>query len=183
MAFKATEYSRKLGLIGLCTATLLASGSLYAEGSDNATGPRHHGDCMGEHGWGGHQGHHGRPDGERFDMMADGLELTAQQRDKIEAIMASARAESERLHEAAREARMAVHAALDQGESDRKVRALVRQAADRNADLMLHGRETRVAVDALLTDEQKAKKQAWHEQMKQRRDERREKHMMRPREG
>ncbi len=181
MAMNAQNQWKKVGLIGLCTAALLGAGSLQAEGWGKGPGPGpgpgHHGDCRGEHDMGGYHGHQGKGDGEHFERMAERLELTAEQQEKIQTIMQSSREEGKALHKAAREARKAVREALQQGESEKTVRKLAREAADKKVDLMLHGKQTRDAIDALLTDEQKAKKQAWHESMKERRQEHREMRM------
>lgn len=173
-------YWKKIGLIGICSATLLGAGSLYAESGHKGR----HGDCQDEWGTGGmhherhHQVHEGRwqhhkgeggyhdGDGAHLQRMTERLQLTDDQRNNIEGIFKSAREEGEVLRSKSREAKVAVKDALRNGAAEKELRKLARAAADARVDLMLHKRRTHAAAEAELTGEQKAEMQIWREEMK-----------------
>jgi Spy/CpxP family protein refolding chaperone len=108
------------------------------------------------HGFMGHP-----PEGAMFgerglNRMASKLNLSAEQRGKIDALMKDAREESSPLRAAMRDNMAAEHKAMASGAGERELKKLAHKSADRRVELMLFGKGVEEKIRAELTDEQRA---------------------------
>lgn len=120
-------------------------------------------------------------EGKMFEKMSAELALTPEQKSEITTVLEAAREQGKTLHESMRAARMAERDALESGADEATLRALAGNSADARVSMMLHSRETKKKIDAVLTEEQRQQwkkvrsehRQMMHDHMKQRMEKRR----------
>lgn len=140
------------------------------------------GDCTGPQGPDGeHMYHPKNGDGKWHDKfggeavpgrMVEKLNLTDEQREKIEAIRAEARQESGPLVAKMKEAAQAEREAFESGSGEQELKKLAEKAADARVELMLQARVTEAKIRKVLTPEQNTQLDELKAARKARREER-----------
>ncbi|GIX31891.1 MAG: hypothetical protein KatS3mg124_2363 [Porticoccaceae bacterium] len=108
------------------------------------------------------------------ERMAERLGLTPEQREQIEKIRAQAREAGKSLREALREAKRKEREAWLAGASERELKKRAREVADKRVEWMLHGKNVRERIEAVLTPEQREQLAALRAERMERWRERRE---------
>jgi protein CpxP len=145
--------SIKTLLIGTAIVGSLAAGLALAMppgGGEN---------CMhGGHGMG--FGQHGMDADSSVDRMAQRLDLTAEQRDKVRAIVDKARPQNRALRDKLAENRKQLHALTQQGTAqEAEIRKLADSQGKLIADMIVQRNKERGEINAVLTPEQREKLQ------------------------
>lgn len=101
-----------------------------------------------------------RSPGRHLEMLAVALDLSQEQKEQIEALVAAERSKNQQAHEQLREGRQELKALLNGAAFDEAaVRALAAKQAQERIDLMVERAKVRSEVLALLTPEQQVKAQ------------------------
>lgn len=116
------------------------------------------------------KGHHGH---EMLERMAEKLDLTEAQKAQLKAKREAQRDDWESLKKQKRELRDEIRTALDSGADQTKLDRLAGQLGAVELKMMQQKHQMHQDLEAILTDEQKAKLEQWH-------SERKERHMQRP---
>jgi periplasmic protein CpxP/Spy len=139
------------------------------------------GDGAGPHGGGPHGGMMAGQQGHVQERMASKLNLTDEQKKKVEEMRASSKQESQTLRDAMRSHADAERQAVESGAAEAELRSLARKTADARVDMMIFGMKMDKEFRAILTPEQltqldqmKAERKARFEEHRKQRQQRME---------
>ena len=113
--------------------------------------------------------------GRRMEKMAERLDLSDEQRAEMEKIHQSAGESMAPLHEKMKAGMKAEREALENGASEVELEKLAAETAKARVALMIHRRDVKQQVTAVLTEEQKAKLAEMKAERRAKMEERREK--------